>query len=133
MTSPAPAPSFGRFRHRHLLGIEGLSPDEITLLLDLADGYVEQNRAPEKKSSLLRGRTVINLFPEYTPERSPLLPDELRFVRDHGLAYVGSEQDGDPSGSRFIVRIGDYWQRTTAHGQLTSFALSSSRAFLFSK
>ena len=27
MTSPAPAPSFGRFRHRHLLGIEGLSPD----------------------------------------------------------------------------------------------------------
>ncbi|MBV8538072.1 MAG: aspartate carbamoyltransferase catalytic subunit, partial [Alphaproteobacteria bacterium] len=62
MSSPAPAPSFGRFRHRHILGIEGLSPDEITLLLDLADGYVEQNRAPEKKSSLLRGRTVINLF-----------------------------------------------------------------------
>jgi aspartate carbamoyltransferase catalytic subunit len=62
MTSPAPAPAFGRFRHRHILGIEGLSPDEITLLLDLADGYVEQNRAREKKSSLLRGRTVINLF-----------------------------------------------------------------------
>src|ERR1700741_1002730 len=62
MTSPAPAPSFGRFRHRHLLGIEGLSPDEISLLLDLADGYAEQNRQPEKKGSLLRGRTVINLF-----------------------------------------------------------------------
>src|SRR6185295_721961 len=52
----------GRFRHRHLLGIEGLSPDEITLLLDLSEAYVEQNRAPEKKSTLLRGRTVINLF-----------------------------------------------------------------------
>jgi aspartate carbamoyltransferase catalytic subunit len=52
----------GRFRHRHLLGIEGLSPDEITLLLDLSEAYVEQNRAPEKKSTLLRGRTIINLF-----------------------------------------------------------------------
>ena len=47
MSSPAPASPFGRFRHRHILGIEGLSPDEITLLLDLADGYVEQNRARE--------------------------------------------------------------------------------------
>ncbi len=61
MTSPASAASF-RFRHRHLLGIEGLSPDEISLILDIADNYVEQNRAAEKKSSLLRGRTVINLF-----------------------------------------------------------------------
>jgi aspartate carbamoyltransferase catalytic subunit len=62
MTSATAATSFGRFRHRHLLGIEGLSPDEITLLLDLAEGYVEQNRAPDKKTSLLRGRTIINLF-----------------------------------------------------------------------
>jgi aspartate carbamoyltransferase catalytic subunit len=54
--------SLGRFRHRHLLGIEGLSPDEITLLLDLSEAYVDQNRAPEKKSALLRGRTIINLF-----------------------------------------------------------------------
>src|SRR5437660_1486808 len=46
MTSTAPSPTFGRFRHRHLLGIEGLSPDEISLLLDLADGYAEQNRLP---------------------------------------------------------------------------------------
>jgi aspartate carbamoyltransferase catalytic subunit len=54
--------SLGRFRHRHLLGIEGLSPDEITLLLDLSEAYVEQSRAPDKKSALLRGRTIINLF-----------------------------------------------------------------------
>jgi aspartate carbamoyltransferase catalytic subunit len=51
-----------RFSKRHLLGIEGLSPDEITLLLDLSEAYVDLNRAAEKKSSLLRGRTVINLF-----------------------------------------------------------------------
>jgi aspartate carbamoyltransferase catalytic subunit len=50
------------FPHRHLLGIEGLSPDEITLLLDRSLSYVEQNRQADKKQSLLRGRTVINLF-----------------------------------------------------------------------
>ncbi len=50
------------FPHRHLLGIEGLSPDEITLLLDRSESYVEQNRQVDKKQALLRGRTVINLF-----------------------------------------------------------------------
>ncbi len=58
MTGPAAI----AFPHRHLLGIEGLSPDEITLLLDIAESYVEQNRQIDKKQSLLRGRTQINLF-----------------------------------------------------------------------
>jgi aspartate carbamoyltransferase catalytic subunit len=48
--------------HRHILGIEGMSPQEITHLLDLSEAYVEQNRAADKKSNLLRGRTIINLF-----------------------------------------------------------------------
>jgi aspartate carbamoyltransferase catalytic subunit len=47
---------------RHLLGIEGLSRDEIAGLLDLAEEYVELNRQIEKKRSSLRGRTLINLF-----------------------------------------------------------------------
>src|SRR5256714_2093284 len=47
---------------RHLLGIEGLSPEEINGLLDLADEYVELNRQIEKKRASLRGRTLINLF-----------------------------------------------------------------------
>jgi aspartate carbamoyltransferase catalytic subunit len=50
------------FRHRHLLGIEGLSPADINRFLDLADGYVELNRQAEKKRSSLRGRTIINCF-----------------------------------------------------------------------
>ena len=51
-----------RFPHKHLLGIEGLSRTEIELILDLSDSYVEQNRRHDKKSDVLRGRTVINLF-----------------------------------------------------------------------
>lgn len=50
------------FLHRHLLGIEGLSAPDIDGLLDLSDSYVEQNRRVDKKNSVLRGRTQINLF-----------------------------------------------------------------------
>lgn len=50
------------FPHRHLLGIEGLSPDEISGLLDLSESHVEQNRQTDKKRTTLRGRTCINLF-----------------------------------------------------------------------
>src|SRR5262249_35088351 len=40
-----------------------------------------------------RFKTVINLFPEDTPYRSPRLPEELRFVEKYGLRYVGSPSD----------------------------------------
>ncbi len=55
------APTKSRFPHRHILGIEGLSPDEITYLLDLAEGYIAVNERREKLS-ILRGRTIMNLF-----------------------------------------------------------------------
>ena len=58
-TGPNAAPGFP---HRHLLGIQGLRPEEIGYLLDLAEGYVEQSRQADKKTSRLRGRTLINLF-----------------------------------------------------------------------
>ena len=58
MATVAPHP----FPHRHLLGIEGLSAREITVLLDKSEKYVDQNRRVDKKQSLLRGRTQINLF-----------------------------------------------------------------------
>src|SRR5260370_40603510 len=45
-----------------LLGMEGLAPANITALLDFAEGYVVQGRAADKKTALLKGRTLINLF-----------------------------------------------------------------------
>jgi aspartate carbamoyltransferase catalytic subunit len=50
------------FPHRHLLGIDALSPFDIQALLDLADEAVEVSRQIEKKKMTLRGRTQINLF-----------------------------------------------------------------------
>src|SRR5437016_14156601 len=51
-----------RFGHRHLLSIEGLTPDDISHVLELADGYVDLNRSAHKKATTLRGRTLINCF-----------------------------------------------------------------------
>ncbi len=50
------------FPHRHLLGIRGVSANEIKYLLDLSDEYVKLNRRADKKRDTLRGRTQINLF-----------------------------------------------------------------------
>ena len=57
----APKSSFV-LRQRHLLGIEGLSPQEIIGLLDLAEEFVDLNRQIEKKTASLRGRTLVNMF-----------------------------------------------------------------------
>ena len=51
-----------RYPHRHLLGIEGLSPLEISYLLDQSERFVEVSRGADRKLSTLRGQTVINLF-----------------------------------------------------------------------
>ncbi len=47
---------------RHLLGIDDLSPAEITLILDTADAMREVGERAIKKVPALRGRTIVNLF-----------------------------------------------------------------------
>lgn len=61
MNAPPPLPAV-TFPHRHLLGIEGLNAAEITSLIDLAESEIAVSRQVEKKKSVLRGRTQINLF-----------------------------------------------------------------------
>ncbi|MEM9583276.1 MAG: aspartate carbamoyltransferase catalytic subunit [Pseudomonadota bacterium] len=50
------------FRAEHLLGIEHLTPADITAILDLADQYVELNRSDQKHSEVLAGQTQVNMF-----------------------------------------------------------------------
>jgi len=58
----AKSPKLLSYPYRHLLGIEGLSVNEISYILDKSDEYVEQNRRPDAKVDILHGRTIINLF-----------------------------------------------------------------------
>ncbi|MBK8274168.1 MAG: aspartate carbamoyltransferase catalytic subunit [Sphingomonadales bacterium] len=56
MTSPS------NFPHRHLLGIAGLQPHEISYLLDEAEHWVAVNRRAAKHDGRLAGLTQINAF-----------------------------------------------------------------------
>ncbi len=52
-----------RFPHRHLLGIEPLSPEDITAILDQAKAFEEVCERPDIKIvPALRKRLVVNLF-----------------------------------------------------------------------
>lgn len=50
------------FRHRHLLGIEGLDEADVIQILDAAEVFHEVSRRPVRKVPTLRGKTIINLF-----------------------------------------------------------------------
>ncbi len=47
---------------RHLLGLEELTAEEITMILDTADTFKEVSTRSIKKVPALRGKTVVNLF-----------------------------------------------------------------------
>ncbi|MEO0544222.1 MAG: aspartate carbamoyltransferase catalytic subunit [Pseudomonadota bacterium] len=56
------APTFAPFAQRHLIGLKGLQYPDIENLLERADAAVELSRQREKKRSVFRGLTQINLF-----------------------------------------------------------------------
>jgi aspartate carbamoyltransferase catalytic subunit len=55
---------------RHLLGVEGLSREEIERILDRAESFAEVGKRDIKKVPTLRGRTIVNLFYESSTRTS---------------------------------------------------------------
>ena len=47
---------------KHLLGLEGMSAEELSLILDTAESFKEISERPVKKVPALRGQTIANLF-----------------------------------------------------------------------
>jgi aspartate carbamoyltransferase catalytic subunit len=64
-----------QLRSRHLLGLEEMGADEITLILDTAESFREIIERPIKKVPTLRGVTVLNLF--YEPSTRTRISFEL--------------------------------------------------------
>ena len=52
------------FPHRHILGIEPMSREDILTILDLADSFWTISEKPIKRVPTLRGKTIINFFME---------------------------------------------------------------------
>lgn len=50
------------WKHRHLLGLEDLSAEEITTLLDTADVFKRLLDCGQRRVGLLQGKTCVNLF-----------------------------------------------------------------------
>ncbi len=81
-----------RLKARHLLGIEDLDLQDIQLILDTAEGFLDIARRPIKKVPTLRGRTVVNFFLEpSTRTRSSFEIAEKRLSADSvNLVGTGS-------------------------------------------
>ncbi|HUO11893.1 MAG TPA: aspartate carbamoyltransferase catalytic subunit [Caulobacteraceae bacterium] len=67
MTSIAPGPDEVRartfpFPARHFLSVFDLDREQVSDLLDLAEGFVALNRQKAKKLDVMKGRTLVNLF-----------------------------------------------------------------------
>ncbi len=58
------------FPHRHLIGIEGLSAEDVRLLLDEAEQWIAFNRRPRRQVDLLAGLTQLNAFFENSTRTS---------------------------------------------------------------
>ncbi|PIE59958.1 MAG: aspartate carbamoyltransferase [Desulfobulbus propionicus] len=50
------------FSHRHILGIDHLSREDINYILEIADSFKEISARSIKKVPTLRGHTIVNLF-----------------------------------------------------------------------
>ena len=50
------------FQHKHILGIEQMTKEDIQMILDTADSFKEINSREIKKVPTLRGKTIINAF-----------------------------------------------------------------------
>jgi protein tyrosine phosphatase (PTP) superfamily phosphohydrolase (DUF442 family) len=79
--------------HRPLARLKVVVPDRIYI------SAMPTWRGLEPAQARHGFRTIINLFPEDTPQGSPLLADELKFAREHDIKYVGSPSDPSEAAS----------------------------------
>ena len=64
-----------QFNQKHLITLEEITANEITLILDTADSFKEVLERPIKKVPALRGTTIVNLF--YEPSTRTRMSFEL--------------------------------------------------------
>lgn len=78
-----------RWHRKHLLGLRELSAEEITYILDTAEGFEQVSTRSVKKAPPLRGKVVVNLFFEdstrtrnsFALAASRLSADVIEFTR----------------------------------------------------
>ena len=62
-----------KWTRKDLVGLDGLSAEELNLIFETADGFGEVSTRSVKKVPALRGKVIVNLFFEVstrTPDRA---------------------------------------------------------------
>ncbi|MGE3277412.1 MAG: aspartate carbamoyltransferase catalytic subunit [Vicinamibacterales bacterium] len=91
MDSTGAAAPLTALRHKDLLGIAQLTPEEIGFILDTAEAMKEVGQRDIKKVPALRGRTVVNLFFEpSTRTRTSFEVAEKRLSADTLNVAIGT-------------------------------------------
>ncbi len=86
-----------RWERKHLLGLRELSAEELTFILDTAEGFEGISTRAVKKAPALRGRLVVNLFFEdstrtrnsFTLAASRLSADVVEFTKKSSSVSKG--------------------------------------------
>jgi aspartate carbamoyltransferase catalytic subunit len=85
------------WQHKHLLGLRQLNAEEITYILDTAEGFEQISRRSVKKAPTLRGKVVVNLFFEdstrtrtsFALAASRLSADVIEFTKKNSSVSKG--------------------------------------------
>lgn len=77
-------------RHKHLLGLEPLSREEIHSILELATSMKEVLRRPIKKVPTLRGKSVVNLFFESSTRTRSSFETAAKILSADSLNWTSS-------------------------------------------
>ena len=77
---------------KDLVGIEPLTPGEITLLLDTAESMSAIGQRPIKKVPALRGRMVVNLFFEASTRTRFSFETAEKWLSADSLNFVASSR-----------------------------------------
>lgn len=83
--------------HRPLARLKTVVPDRIYI------SAMPTYRGLEVAQQRRHFKTIINLFPEDTPQRSPYLEEEIAFVKEHGLHYLRSPSNPSPKASEAFL------------------------------
>src|SRR4030043_385079 len=86
-----------KWHRKHLLGLRELSAEEITYILDTAEGFEQISKRSVKKAPALRGKLVVNLFFEdstrtrnsFTLAASRLSADVINFTKKESSVSKG--------------------------------------------
>jgi aspartate carbamoyltransferase catalytic subunit len=86
-----------RWQHKHLIGLRNLSAEEITYILDTAQGFEQISTRSVKKAPPLRGKVVVNLFFEdstrtrnsFSLAASRLSADVIEFTKKSSAVSKG--------------------------------------------